>query len=308
MSAARSRSRNPAPRCRPKRALGTSPTSSCGWSATWISTRRLWRAQQPFLKDRSRRLDGKQFGNPTFATFLPHIEFMALGGKHEAVNVERTSEDQMPDDDAPLSDMKSIRRGIVLDELEALLVKHYPSTAAVDKQAKAALVLKHFGTPSWTEISKLMPLVDLQKNYDSLHRELENAPSRYGVQEARNAAPAGPIDEIPHLEPAKEAATETPVEPAKEPAKQDDTHLDQEASEAALAGFTADIDAAHTLNKITRVWKKWDAIHQQCSNQAEFLRIRAEAMKRVKDASEAREQNDAERLRSQGYSIPVAAE
>jgi len=160
------------------------------------------------LKDRSRRLDAKQFPNPTFATFLPHIEFMALGGKHEAVDTQRTSEEAMPGDDAPLSDIKSIRRGIVLDEIEALLVKHYPSTTAAEKQAKAALIIKHFDTPSWTEISKLMPLVDLQKNYDALHRELEKAPSRYGIQEARDATPAGPIDEIPHTEAAApDAAT-----------------------------------------------------------------------------------------------------
>lgn len=162
------------------------------------------------LKDRSRRLDGKQFPNPTFATFLPHVEFMALGGKHEAVNTDRNSEDVMPDDDAPMSDIKSIRRGIVLDEIEALLVKHYPSTTAVDKQAKAALVLKHFSTPSWTEISKLMSLVDLQANFDALHRDLEKAPSRYGVQLAK--VPDGPVDEIPFLEPEKK-----PDAPAAEP-------------------------------------------------------------------------------------------
>ena len=84
-------------------------------------------------------------------------------------------------EDAPASDLKSVRRGIVLDEIEALLVKHYPSQTAEDKKAKAGLVLKHFGTPSWTEIAKLMPLVDLQRNYDSLHRELEKVTSRYGI-------------------------------------------------------------------------------------------------------------------------------
>lgn len=151
------------------------------------------------LKDRSRRLDGKQFADPTFLTFLPHVEFMALGGTHEAVDTERNSAAIIPDDDAPTSDLKSIRRGIVLDEIEALLVKHYPSTSAADKQAKAALVLKHFKTPSWTEISKLMPLHDLQANFDALHRELEGSPSRYGVQDAPD--PNEPVDEIPHLEP-----------------------------------------------------------------------------------------------------------
>ncbi|WP_296205295.1 AAA family ATPase [uncultured Hyphomicrobium sp.] len=148
------------------------------------------------LKDRSQRLDGEQYPNPTFQTFLPHIDYLALGGKHEGVDTSRTSGDIIPDDDAPLSDMKSIRRGIVLDEIEALLVKHYPSTSAAEKQAKAALVLKHFRTSSWTEISKLMPLYDLQKGYNDLHQQLEEAPSRYETA----VTPAPPVnDEIPEF-------------------------------------------------------------------------------------------------------------
>lgn len=153
------------------------------------------------LKDRSRRLDGKQFADPTFLTFLPHVEFMALGGTHEAVDTERNSAAIIPDDDAPMSDLKSIRRGIVLDEIEAVLVKHYPSASAADKKAKAELVLKHFKTSSWTEISKLMPLFDLQCYYDALYRELEGKASRYGVEDA--PASDGPIDVIPHLEAAE---------------------------------------------------------------------------------------------------------
>lgn len=149
------------------------------------------------LKDRSQRLDGEQYPNPTFQTFLPHIDYLALGGKHEGVDTSRTSGDIIPDDDAPLSDMKSIRRGIVLDEIEALLVKHYPSTSAAEKQAKAALVLKHFRTSSWTEISKLMPLYDLQKGYNDLHQQLEDAPSRYETA----VTPAPPVnDEIPEFD------------------------------------------------------------------------------------------------------------
>lgn len=149
------------------------------------------------LKDRSQRLDGEQYPNPTFQTFLPHIDYLALGGKHEGVDTSRTSGDIIPDDDAPLSDMKSIRRGIVLDEIEALLVKHYPSTSAAEKQAKAALVLKHFRTSSWTEISKLMPLYDLQKGYNDLHQQLEEAPSRYETA----VTPAPPVnDEIPEFD------------------------------------------------------------------------------------------------------------
>jgi hypothetical protein len=149
------------------------------------------------LKDRSQRLDGEQYPNPTFQTFLPHIDYLALGGKHEGVDTSRTSSDIIPDDDGGnLSDLKSIRRGIVLDEIEALMIKHFPSQSVADKQAKSALVMKHFKTSSWTEISKLMPLYDLQYGFNEMHIELEKEPSRYG--EAIKPAPKVD-DEIPHL-------------------------------------------------------------------------------------------------------------
>ena len=155
------------------------------------------------LKDRSQRLDGEQYPNPTFQTFLPHIDYLALGGKHEGVDTTRTSSDIIPDDGGNLSDLKSIRRGIVLDEIEALLCKHYPSTSVADKQAKSALVMKFFKTSSWTEISKLMPIYDLQYGFNDLHIELEQAPSRY----ADAIKPAPPVnDEIPNFDAPKAKA------------------------------------------------------------------------------------------------------
>lgn len=235
------------------------------------------------LKDRSRRLDGKQFPNPTFATFLPHIEFMALGGRHEAADVTRTSEDTMPDDDAPMSDIKSIRRAIVVEEVQALMVKHYPSRSTEDVKAKSALLLEFFHTTSWTEVEKLMPLVHLQANFDGLHRKLEGVPSRYGVRDTGTKID----DEIPHAEPAPPEVT---AAIALEESKDEPDTLGKEAADAALAGFTAAMGDAHSLNKITRVWNKWDAAVSQCDKvaQSEFLLVKAAAMKRVKDAAKDR--------------------
>ena len=175
------------------------------------------------LKDRSRRLDGKEFPNPTFATFLPHIEFMALGGKHEASDTSRTSTDIMPDDDIGRSDIKGIRRQIVLDEIEALMVEHYPSQSAADKMAKAALLVKHFGTKSWTEVEKLMPAVDLQANYDAMHRALTGKPSRYGIADAAPEGTAIEDDGIPALD----------NEPAAAPDKADKPRVRVKAGTAA---------------------------------------------------------------------------
>lgn len=153
------------------------------------------------LKDRSQKLDGKQFRNPTFKTFLPHIEFLALGGKHEAVDTTRTSEDIIPEEDQPIgSDLKSIRRQIVVDEIDAVLAEHgFGGQTADAKTKRAELVKEHFHTTSRTEIERLMPLDRLQQGFDSLHRQLTGKASRYGVAEA----PSGPVDEIPTFDDAR---------------------------------------------------------------------------------------------------------
>lgn len=151
------------------------------------------------LKDRSRRLDGKEFPNPSFKTFLPHVEFMALGGRHETADTSRNSTDIMPVDDASnRADIKSIRREIVIEEIDGLLLQYgMAGTSTEAKTKRQEMIKKHFGTVSRTEIEKLMPLVDLQANFDALHRELTGKPSPYGV----TPAPEGPVDEIPHADP-----------------------------------------------------------------------------------------------------------
>lgn len=132
------------------------------------------------LKDRSQLLDGEQFPNPTFQTFLPHIDFLTLGGKHDAVDVSRTSDAIIPDDDTPLADRKHIKREIVIEELDALLAEHGLAGATAEvKQKRAALIKKHFKCTARTEIEKLMPLYDLQRAFNDLHIELTGEPSRY---------------------------------------------------------------------------------------------------------------------------------
>jgi AAA domain-containing protein len=149
------------------------------------------------LKDRSQRLDGEQYPNPTFKTFLPHIDFLALGGKHEGVDTSRTSMDIIPDDDVPLSERRHIKREIVIEELDALLAQHGLGGTSNDAKTKRAeLISKHFKCTSRTEIEKLMPLLDLQANFDALHRELTGKPSRYGIQDAAPAVD----DEIPNFD------------------------------------------------------------------------------------------------------------
>lgn len=162
-----------------------------------VEEKNTWRVGT-VLKDRSTLLDGQEFTNPKFVSFLPHIKCLNLGGQQLGVDTSRTSDHTIPPDER---DNRRVQRKIVLDEIEALLVLHHPGQTAAEKKAKADLIRKHFNSTSWTEISELMPLTDLRASFDSLHRELENAPSRY----AAVIQPAQAMnDEIPEFEQAAE--------------------------------------------------------------------------------------------------------
>jgi hypothetical protein len=89
----------------------------------------------------------------------------------------------------------------VLDEIQSLLTRYYPSTSGAEKKAKLDLLKKHFQA-AWTEMERLMPLSDLRAGYDTLHIELEGEKSRYSY--VREIAPEM-NDSLPDFE-NKEAA------------------------------------------------------------------------------------------------------
>lgn len=124
------------------------------------------------LKDRARLIDGKIFRNPTFEHFLPHIEFLNLGGEQLGVDTSRNSRSTIPRDGKSDWQRDKEEKEIVLDEIQAVMVKHYPSTAAHDKQEKQNLLEKFFESRSWKRI-ETYPLSRLQQAYDELHLHLE---------------------------------------------------------------------------------------------------------------------------------------
>jgi hypothetical protein len=175
------------------------------------------------LKDRSTLLDGRDFHNPTFASFLPHIQCLNLGGRQMGVDTSRTSEHLITPDK---KDWNPVQRRIAVDEIQSLLVLHIPGQAAADKKRKIELIRKHFNNASWTEIEEVMPLFDLRAGYDSLHQELEGKPSRYSPAVTSIYAPpvkAKPIaeemdDAIPEHD-DKSDPGDIPADIKREPAK-----------------------------------------------------------------------------------------
>jgi hypothetical protein len=133
------------------------------------------------LKDRSDLLDGKEFVNPTFADFLPHINRLNLGGTHVGVNLNGDSQHILK---VEKKDWTPVQREICIDEIQTLLALHYPSQSAEDKKNKLKALLAHFDA-TWTEIEKVMPLPDLRAGYDSLLQALEGKPSKYAASPAK---------------------------------------------------------------------------------------------------------------------------
>ena len=125
------------------------------------------------LKDRSDLLDGKEFKNPAFNDFLPHVEFLNLGGQQLGVDTSRNSSELFDNEGKPQWQRDKEEKEIVLDEIQILLVKHYPSAGKEDKKAKIELLEEYCGHASWERV-KTLPLLQLQTAYDSLHHKLEN--------------------------------------------------------------------------------------------------------------------------------------
>ncbi len=129
-------------------------------------------------KDRSTLLDGAMIDNPDFKDFLPHVERLNLGGDHVGVDINGDSQHILQTEKR---DWQPVQRKIVLDEIESLIVLHYPGQSAADKKTKLQLLRTHFEA-SWTEIETVMPLDRLRKGYDTLHFTLEGKHSRYHAE------------------------------------------------------------------------------------------------------------------------------
>lgn len=197
------------------------------------------------LKDRSRRLDGKEFEQPTFTTFLPHIEFMALGGRHESIDVSRTSDDMMPDTDEGKRDTTAIRREIEIEEIQATFADAIPGKTADDQKRKRELLTACFGTRSWTEIEKLMPLKDLRDGHKKLRTALDSSGGQPPEQAETPATPAVATEDAVEVDqPSQMAAAREPAEP--------------DYRDTILRDLKAIIDKTHNATRLAQVWKAFE--------------------------------------------------
>lgn len=147
------------------------------------------------LKERFNVIDGKEFTNPSFKNFLPHIELLNLGGKQLGVDTSRNSEGIIPEPNSN-RDWKYIeqQREIFLEKIQNLMTEHGISGRSQDGKEKViALLKKHFLTTSWREVESYN-LEQIKAGFDTLHHELNGA---YYFEKPAKAADI-PAEDVPY--------------------------------------------------------------------------------------------------------------
>jgi hypothetical protein len=147
------------------------------------------------LKERFNVIDGKEFVNPTFKHFLPHIELLNLGGTQLGVDTSRTSDGIIPDQNSN-RDWKHIesQREIYLEKIQALMTEHGISARSQEGKEKVITLLKkHFRTSAWREV-ETYKLDQLKAGFDTLHFELNGA---YYFEKPKDA-PEVPAEDVPY--------------------------------------------------------------------------------------------------------------
>jgi hypothetical protein len=134
-------------------------------------------------KDRFDVINGKQFDDPGFEQFLPHIELLNIGGDHRALEPGRDSTAMFTRND--IGERKSIQKDILLEKLQNEIKKLYPGQTKEDTLAKIALLEELFGTNSWTQLEKFF-------DNDKLAEGLNNLQLR-SLKVAAEVAKAEPV-------------------------------------------------------------------------------------------------------------------
>lgn len=122
----------------------------------------VWR-EAHVIKDRSTRLDGKSFRNPSFSDFRPHVDFLNLGGVQLGVDTSRDSGSLIANEGSKRDwKWRQEQREIALDEITEVLQKHHGGTSQDAKKSRADIVEKLSGTRSWERVKTF----DLEALFD----------------------------------------------------------------------------------------------------------------------------------------------
>jgi len=133
--------------------------AGAGW------THRAW-----VVKDRFDVIDSQCFDNPTFESFLPHIELLNLKGEHRVL--EQTQESSILFNGIDNSGEKRFRQIKILQEkISKAIYRIHPGKTDEAKLKRDDLMKQAFGTVSWTEVCS-MQKDDLENGLSTLEKQL----------------------------------------------------------------------------------------------------------------------------------------
>lgn len=138
-------------------------------------------------KDRTNRINGMEIDRPTFESFLPHFEFLNIGGEHHAHMSQRDSKEMFEGADEGGFNNELRQRDIWLEEIKSLFIQYgLDGTGTEAKQKRTALLHEVFKTGSWTKIES-MRSDHIKACYLILKEKMEN-PSEVTVGEGLKEA------------------------------------------------------------------------------------------------------------------------
>ncbi len=173
---------------------GFEPSLLCQMEKIFIQDGGAYVRRCRVIKERFNVIDSKEFDNPTFENFLPHIELLNLGGEQEGIDASRNSEDLF-DEPNNTWDQRKRQVDITLELISDTLVKaDLDGRSDEAKKVRIALLEEIFGTSSKTAIES-MKLEDLKAGLERLcsmdllaYREnLKKAPVKEGPRKVASA-------------------------------------------------------------------------------------------------------------------------
>ena len=117
-------------------------------------------------KDRFDIINGQVYDDPTFESFLPHIEKLNLGGEHKAIEPGRSSVDLFNNEN--IGEKRMLNRDILLEKIGNEIKLLYPGQKEEEKTARLMFMKEIFGTHSWTEISSKRTNEELRAGLEAI--------------------------------------------------------------------------------------------------------------------------------------------
>lgn len=149
------------------------------------------------VKDRSTKINGKKFINPTFKDFLPHIECLNLCGPQVGIDTTRNNSELFIQDGSETKwYAEKQAKEVALDEIGELLAEYFPGATLEMKRIKADMIEKAFGTRSWEKVKTLNPAV-CQEARNQLWLTLKKQPYQFLVPNAVANVVMAPMEDIP---------------------------------------------------------------------------------------------------------------